>query len=172
MIIFFVSAPFGAETKNIPGVPSIAAFSPAAQAGRRPATACCLPLQKQDAHPKGLQPRRLDICISTRNPFYDLWVKALTNAHPRILGSCYEAAVSPSTSLYDKPPAVSRRPADISWIIFSQNLTAKFGALHRFAWGACSRRCRRSRSGAYCRSAASRAPPSAGICARRQWSRA
>lgn len=33
---------------------------------------------------------RLDICISTRNPFVNLWVKASANAHPRIkiIGFC------------------------------------------------------------------------------------
>ena len=34
----------------------------------------------------GVPPKRwgLDICIPTRNPFMNLWVKAETNAHPRI----------------------------------------------------------------------------------------
>jgi len=32
----------------------------------------------------GEQVRGLDICIPTRNPFVKLWVKAQTNAHPRI----------------------------------------------------------------------------------------
>ncbi|MEE1200819.1 MAG: hypothetical protein U0L09_09215, partial [Christensenellales bacterium] len=61
----------------IPRVPSISVFSPAALAGRRPATACCRPLTIKD--------RGRDIHISTRNPFMNLWVKASANAHPRIL---------------------------------------------------------------------------------------
>ena len=64
------------ELRNIPDVPSAYAFSPAAQAGRRPARIFCRPLAIRD--------RGHDIRSSTRNPFMNLWVKASVNSYPRI----------------------------------------------------------------------------------------
>ena len=74
--VFFGTKKEHPKMLYIPRVPSISAFSPASQAGRRP-TAAYLSSPGEN--------RGLDICIPTRNPFLNLWVKAQTNAHPRIL---------------------------------------------------------------------------------------
>ena len=73
------------------------------------------------------QNRGHDVCISTRNPFLNLWVKAQIHAHPRISTGLRRHAL-PTSILYACRKGMSRDSGEVPQANYRPNFSSRISA--------------------------------------------